>query len=96
MCDQPKLEISTIQRILNDAALHKKNIICAGHQGQKRNPVLWPAHCFSELLNLTGDEGGRQILGKYESKVRIIETKQEELTDIDSRQDLENIRKEVK
>lgn len=96
VCDQPKLEIYTIQKMLNDAALHKKNIICAGYQGRKGNPVLWPSHCFSELLSLTGDEGGRQIFGKYESKVRIIETKPEELTDIDSRQDLENIRNETK
>ena len=75
VCDQPKLKISTIQRILNDAALHKKNVICAGYRGQKGNPVLWPAHCFAELLELTGDEGGRQMLTKYEEKVRIIETK---------------------
>lgn len=26
VCDQPKLKISTIQRILNDAALHKKTL----------------------------------------------------------------------
>lgn len=73
VCDQPKLKISTIQRILNDAALHKKNVICAGYRGQKGNPVLWPAHCFAELLELTGDEGGRQMLTKYEEKVRIID-----------------------
>ena len=95
VCDQPKLKISTIQRILNDAALHKKNVICAGYRGQKGNPVLWPAHCFAELLELTGDEGGRQMLTKYEEKVRIIETSREELKDIDSKRDLENLGKET-
>ena len=83
------------QRILNDAALHKKNVICAGYRGQKGNPVLWPAHCFAELLELTGDEGGRQMLTKYEEKVRIIETSREELKDIDSKRDLENLGKET-
>ena len=96
VCDQPKLKISTIQRILNDAALHKKNVICAGYRGQKGNPVLWPAHCFAELLELTGDEGGRQMLTKYEEKVRIIETSREELKDIDSKRDLENLGKKRK
>ena len=48
---------------------------------------MWPAHCFAELLELTGDEG-RQMLTKYEEKVRIIEDKPEELKDIDSKRDL--------
>ena len=78
------------------AALHKeKRYLCGIVGEQKGNPVLWPAHCFAELLELTGDEGGRQMLTKYEEKVRIIETSREELKDIDSKRDLENLGKET-
>lgn len=92
VCDQPRLEVSTIQKILNDAALHKRNIICAGCQGKKGNPVLWPSDFFRELLRLTGDEGGRQILGKYAAKVRVVEAQQKELFDIDRTEDMEYLK----
>ena len=50
---------------------------------------------FCGIIRINRDEGGRQMLTKYEEKVRIIETSREELKDIDSKRDLENLGKET-
>ena len=43
---------------------------------------------FQELLELTGDEGGRQIMRRHKDKVRIVQADPEELKDIDRKEDL--------
>lgn len=88
VCDQPEIEVSTIQRIFNTAARHPGSITCAGYGERTGNPVLWDRCFFQELLQLEGDKGGRQIMGKYKDKVRIIQAENRELKDIDRREDL--------
>ena len=95
VCDQPNLKISTIQQIFNEAFCHPGQIICAGADGETRNPVLWDKRDFPALLTLTGDSGGRQILKHHLNRVRIVETEKGELLDIDRPKDLECLRKEV-
>ena len=53
--------------------------------------MCWDAGFFPELLALTGDEGGRQIMKKHREKVRVIQVDPEELKDIDRREDLRDI-----
>ena len=43
---------------------------------------------FPELLELTGDTGGKQVMCKHQDEIVVIETKSEELKDIDYRSDL--------
>ena len=43
---------------------------------------------FQELMHLTGDTGGRQLMKQYEEKIRIVECAPEELKDIDRREDM--------
>ena len=94
VCDQPNLKTSTVQRIFNEAFLHPGQIICAGHEEKRGNPVLWDRAYFQELMELEGDAGGRILMKRYPKKVRIVEAEQEELSDIDRREDLECLRKE--
>ena len=51
------------------------------------------AHCFTEIIKLTGDEGGDKMPTKYEEKGTYHRTSREELKDIDSKRDLENLGK---
>ena len=51
-------------------------------------PVLWGSTYFQELMHLTGDTGGRQLMKQYEEKIRIVECAPEELKDIDRREDM--------
>lgn len=88
VCDQPGLDVSTMQLLFRTASLHPGRIVCAGNSGRTGNPVCWDEAFFPELLALTGDEGGRQIIRKHKEKVRIIQVDPEELKDIDRREDL--------
>ena len=39
-------------------------IVVPMHQGQRGNPVLWPAELFAEMLALEGDVGARSLLAE--------------------------------
>lgn len=88
VCDQPGLQVSTIQKILNTGARHPGRIVCAGREVRPGNPVLWDKKYFPDLMKLSGDRGGRQIMGNYKDKLMIVQTEPEELRDIDRREDL--------
>ncbi len=48
--------------------------ICAPSFANKRgNPVLWGRQYFRALQSITGDKGGRDLLGKYRSKLKLID-----------------------
>lgn len=91
VCDQPGLSIATMQKILNTASWHRESIVCAGKGEKTGNPVLWSRKYFEELLTLTGDKGGSRLMSKYRDKIRIIQTEQEELRDVDYREDLKDV-----
>lgn len=88
VCDQPAVKTSTIQRIFNEAMLHPGSIVCAGCDGERGNPVFWEQRFFSELLKLEGDTGGKQVMEQNSDRIRIVETDEEELRDIDTQDDL--------
>ncbi len=88
VCDQPGLRISTMQRIFNTAVRHPGSIVCAGCQEKRGNPVLWDRAYFPELMELSGDEGGRQVIQNHLDRLIIVQADQEELKDIDRREDL--------
>lgn len=90
VCDQPGLEVSTMQRIFNTAVLHPGSIVCAGNGGKTGNPVLWDRIYFPELTELSGDVGGRQIMKRHGEKIYIVEAGDLELKDIDTREDLKD------
>ena len=49
---------------------------------------MWHRKYFSELMTLAGDRGGRQIMEKHRDNLRIVQAEEEELRDIDVREDL--------
>lgn len=91
VCDQPGLGISTLQKIWNKAVVKPGWIICAGRDGQPGNPVFWPREYFQELMELTGDAGGRTVLARHPERTIVIETAVPELRDIDRKEDIEEI-----
>ena len=76
------------REIFRTAARHPGSIVCAGSGEKKGNPVCWDAVYFPELMKLSGDEGGRQIMKEHKERIRIVEADAEELKDIDRREDL--------
>jgi molybdenum cofactor cytidylyltransferase len=77
--DQPLLTTTIIDTLIG--ARHVSVARNAGHSaivaplyhGKRGNPVLFAADLFSELLQVTGDEGGRQVITQHHQEVATIE-----------------------
>ena len=90
--DQPLLDTDTINLILRTFENNKDKIIVPIYKGTKGNPVIFPSKLQWELLALTGDNGGRDILHKYVQDTIFVEAKNEyALWDIDSPEDYQKL-----
>ena len=89
VCDQPELTFSTMFTLIRKAMLHPQQIICTGKDKEMGNPVLWDKKYFSELMELTGDVGGKKVMQNHLQNIIIVEIDEAELKDIDYRRDLE-------
>lgn len=88
VCDQPALTEESVKRLLKASGECPGQIVCASVDGESRNPVVWDKRFWAELLDITGDTGGKQIMERHQDKVVLIEVKQEEVKDIDRKADL--------
>ena len=95
VCDQPEIQIPTIGEIFRTAARHPGSIVCAGNGDRKGNPVCWDAAYFPELMELSGDEGGRRVMRNHREKIRIIQADIRELRDIDRKEDLQDLQERI-
>ena len=89
VCDQPGLETSTLERLIEayrDA--YKKGtagIVSLAWQGKMCNPKIFSSLYREELMKLSGDTGGRQILASHKDDILLVEAESEdEVKDIDS------------
>ena len=55
------------------------------------NPCIFPAALYSELLALTGDRGGKQIIHRHPELVVEVPVPEEELSDVDTLADLKSL-----
>lgn len=88
VCDQPGLSLSTMMELIRLAVNRPGMILASAHGNRTGNPVLWDREYFSELEKLSGDVGGRAVIEKHWEKCLCVETREEELRDIDRRLDL--------
>lgn len=91
VCDQPLLERSSLEELLLKFR-ENPHCIVACNDGQKRgNPVIFSHAFFDELMELSGDQGGRQIIGRNRKKLLEITVSPWELMDIDCVDDRDKI-----
>lgn len=88
VCDQPNLTFNTMWSLLQQAMFHPGKVICASHGQTLGNPVLWDRKYFSELLELSGDVGGKSLLAKHQDALICVDTQRIELYDIDKKEEL--------
>ena len=88
VADQPNLQAATVQKLAEAFAGAPDHIWAPEANGKRGNPVLFPASLFAELLEVTGDRGGRQVISAHEELLRTVAAAPEELKDIDTKEDL--------
>jgi len=84
VCDQPGLSTSTIKKLIEAYKKGTAGIISLAWQGKMCNPKIFSSRYREELMRLSGDTGGRQIIAAHKDDLLLIEAESEdEVKDID-------------
>ena len=85
VCDQPGLRTSTIERLIEAYKKGTAGIVSLAWQGKMCNPKIFSSRYKEELMRLSGDTGGRQIISSHKDDILLIEAESEdEVRDIDT------------
>ncbi|MDP3082738.1 MAG: nucleotidyltransferase family protein [Rubrivivax sp.] len=61
--DMPRVQPATLRAV--GALLEMHPVACAQYRGRRGHPVGFAAELYSELIQLTGDEGARRLVARY-------------------------------
>lgn len=87
--DQPDLPAGLLQTLVATHRCTLASVVAPRHEGRRGNPMLFDRRCFPELLALSGDVGGRQLLDAHADAIAWVEAGPEVLRDVDKPDDLE-------
>ncbi len=90
LADMPNISAAIIDNLIetsNNSA--NGSIVIATCSGRRGNPVLWPRQYFDELRLLSGDQGARQIFGKFQDQIIEVEIGAPARFDLDTPQAFE-------
>ena len=84
VCDQPWLRPETICRLIHAYKNGTAGIVSLAWQGKMCNPKIFSSKYRDELMSLSGDMGGRQIIAGHKDELMLVEAQDEaEVRDID-------------
>ncbi|HYT55173.1 MAG TPA: nucleotidyltransferase family protein [Verrucomicrobiae bacterium] len=91
--DQPLIRKELINSLIEKFRTGSAWIVAPSFNREPRNPVLFRRNLFSELLQLSGDRGGRVLIEKHRNKTALVEWKDETpFLDIDGHEDYERLK----
>ena len=67
--DQPLIRASTINEILQVYRETHAALVAPELRGELRNPILFDRSLFCELMEVTGDQGGREVVVRHTTEV---------------------------
>src|SRR6266566_8492458 len=71
--DQPLMTTMIIDTLITTWRATGKRIVAPLYDGRRGNPVLFDASLFAELLQTTGDEGGRSVIERHHQDIAAVE-----------------------
>ncbi len=93
--DQPRLDGKTMAEFLYAFSANPSGIGCVSAGGKKGNPAVFRGRYREELMALTGDRGGSQLMKRYPEEVWRYPVAEEMLADVDVPEELERLRKGI-
>lgn len=91
LADQPLIDSQTINRLIAEFLSHNKGIAIPVYCGRRGHPVIFAIKYKEELLELTGDVGGRQIIRQHPDDILEVAVNSESIiTDIDTTSDYQS------
>ena len=92
--DQPRLRSSTIDFLLGCFWNSEKTICVPVCRGVRGNPTIFSRTVYADLMTIEGDIGAREIIRTNQEHILYVELEDPRgFIDIDSQQDLENLKK---
>jgi molybdenum cofactor cytidylyltransferase len=92
LADQPLVGAALVDLLVANARATPAAIIAVAYAGQRSTPVYFPSYLFSELLQITGDEGGRSVIAGHPDLLRIVDIAQTYVgLDVDSSLDYQDL-----
>lgn len=88
VCDQPKVSVEHLRRLLAEQDSREERITASGYAGRMGVPALFGRGFFAELLALEGDRGAREVIRRHAASVLTVPWP-EGATDVDWPEDLE-------
>lgn len=86
VCDQPFLSIESIGKVVEEFKKGGHSIICLKWKDKLGNPVIFSNQFKKELMDLTGDCGGKTVMMRHFQETGFVEARSEkELMDIDTK-----------
>ena len=71
--DQPLMTTTIMDTLIATWRATGKRIVSPLYGGRRGNPVLFDASLFAELLQTTGDEGGRSVIERHRQDMAMVE-----------------------
>lgn len=65
LSDQPQIPVTLVRSLLDLHATTLSPVVAPLVDGRRANPVLFDRQTFADLMNLSGDVGGRAIFSRY-------------------------------
>jgi molybdenum cofactor cytidylyltransferase len=72
LADQPMLDKTFVQTMLQQHAATPHRIFATGHAASPGPPVLFPRDCFPALMMLSGSRGARSVLEQEAARVDVL------------------------
>lgn len=90
--DQPLIGVQTINRMIDAFRLSPKPICQAVNKGRQGHPVCFSKPVYQALLEITGDQGARQVIKNNADNIHYLEVPESTaFEDIDNCADLERV-----
>src|SRR6266581_6103306 len=71
--DQPMITSLVIDMLITAYRITGKRIVAPLYSGKRGSPVLFDVSLFPELMEVTGDEGGRTVLEHHRQDLELVE-----------------------
>ena len=71
--DQPLITARVIDSLITTYRITGKHIVAPLYDRKRGSPVLFDRSYFPELLEISGDEGGRKVLESHREDVEVVE-----------------------
>lgn len=92
VADQPFLRAETIAALAGRFATDGAPLVLPRYAGVRGTPTLFRRDLFAELLRVQGDEGGRAVVRRHESRAAYVDvTDARSSVDLDTPDDLQNL-----